>query len=266
MAKYRQIHTTYWNDSLILDLTPEQKYFYIYLLTNPNVKQCGIYEISLKQITYQTGYNIDTVLNLLDLFQKMNKIIYSKETNEIAVINFLKYNNSDSPSIKKCIEKDLCLVKNKDLIKAMAGESIETIDTVSIRCVSNNKNNNKNNNTNNNNKVAPKKFLKPSIDELKNYLNELGNNTEAEIMYDYYESKGWKVGNANMKDWKSAARNWLRRMEKNNTIKYPDYYSEEFSRKLQSEEEKLKYRNHLFSLGWECVYNPAAGNVWRKKS
>ena len=50
MAKYRQLHTTFWNDSLILDLTPEQKYFYIYLLTNPNVTQCGIYEISIKQM------------------------------------------------------------------------------------------------------------------------------------------------------------------------------------------------------------------------
>ena len=31
MAKYRQLHTTFWDDTLILDLTPEQKYFYIYL-------------------------------------------------------------------------------------------------------------------------------------------------------------------------------------------------------------------------------------------
>ena len=91
MAKYRQLHTTFWDDTLILDLTPEQKYFYIYLLTNPNVKQCGIYEISIKQISYQTGYNNDTINNLLELFQNIKKIVYSKDTNEVAIVNFIKY-------------------------------------------------------------------------------------------------------------------------------------------------------------------------------
>lgn len=147
MAKYRQLHTTFWDDTLILDLTPEQKYFYIYLLTNPNVKQCGIYEISIKQISYQTGYNNDTVYNLLDLFVNMKKIVYSKDTNEIALVNFIKYNGSDSPSIRKCIQKDLDSVKNKDLICCVHG-----VDTMSIECGSNNKNNNKNNNKENNKK------------------------------------------------------------------------------------------------------------------
>ena len=121
MAKYRQLHTTFWNDSLILDLTPEQKYFYIYLLTNPNTTQCGIYEISIKQISYHTGYNKDTVLNLLELFVELKKIVYSKETNELLLLNFLKFNASESPSIKKCIEKDLKAVKNKDLIQYIQG-------------------------------------------------------------------------------------------------------------------------------------------------
>lgn len=117
MAKYRQLHTSFWDDPLILDLTPEQKYFYIYILTNPNVKQCGIYEISIRQICFHTGYNSDTIRQLIELFEKMEKIKYSKETNEIVIINFLKYNYSNSPTVKKCIEKDFESVKNKELIK-----------------------------------------------------------------------------------------------------------------------------------------------------
>jgi hypothetical protein len=31
--------------------------------------------------------------------------------------------------------------------------------------------------------------------------------------YDYYASKGWKVGNASMKDWKAALRNWKRNVD-----------------------------------------------------
>ena len=34
--------------------------------------------------------------------------------------------------------------------------------------------------------------------------------TNGERFWDFYASKGWKVGNAAMKDWKSAARNWVR--------------------------------------------------------
>lgn len=34
MAVYRHIHIDYWQDGFVLDLTPEEKYFYIYLMTN----------------------------------------------------------------------------------------------------------------------------------------------------------------------------------------------------------------------------------------
>ena len=127
MAKYRHIHTTFWNDPLVLDLTPEQKYFYLYLLTNDKVKQCGIYEISLRQIVYQTGYNKDTILTLLAFFEDAEKIIYSANTNEILLRNFLKYNSSKSPKVIKCIEDELTEVKNPILL-----EHLRFDDTVSI--------------------------------------------------------------------------------------------------------------------------------------
>ena len=45
MAVYRHIHINYWQDGFVLDLTPEEKYFYIYLMTNSKTSQCGIYEL-----------------------------------------------------------------------------------------------------------------------------------------------------------------------------------------------------------------------------
>jgi hypothetical protein len=32
---FRKIHDTFWTDPDIEDLTPEQKFFYLYLITNP---------------------------------------------------------------------------------------------------------------------------------------------------------------------------------------------------------------------------------------
>lgn len=59
------------------------------------------------------------------------------------------------------------------------------------------------------------RFVAPTLEDIKNYIydNSLSNNpdNEAEKAFDYYTSKGWKVGNAPMKDWKAAIRNWCRR-------------------------------------------------------
>ena len=56
-----------------------------------------------------------------------------------------------------------------------------------------------------------KKFKKPTIEEIKEYCEERTNNINAEQFYDFYESKGWKVGNSLMKDWKASVRTWEKR-------------------------------------------------------
>ena len=117
MAAFRKISVTFWSDSFIGDLTPEQKYFYLYLMTNDKTTQCGIYETSIRKICFDTGYNSETVLKLLDFFQEKNKIRFSKETNEIALLNWVKFNDSNSPKVLSCVEKELKNVKNRVLIQ-----------------------------------------------------------------------------------------------------------------------------------------------------
>ena len=36
------------------------------------------------------------------------------------------------------------------------------------------------------------------------------NDVDPEAFFDFYESKGWKIGRNPMKDWKAAVRNWER--------------------------------------------------------
>lgn len=55
-----------------------------------------------------------------------------------------------------------------------------------------------------------KRFTPPSVDEVAAYCRERGNAVEAQRFVDFYASKGWKVGNAGMKDWHAAVRNWER--------------------------------------------------------
>lgn len=58
---------------------------------------------------------------------------------------------------------------------------------------------------------ARTRFAPPSVEEVKVRAKELGNESEAAAFFDYYESKGWKVGKTPMKNWKSALSGWIRR-------------------------------------------------------
>lgn len=55
-----------------------------------------------------------------------------------------------------------------------------------------------------------KRFTPPSVDEVAAYCRERGNVVDAQRFVDFYASKGWKVGNAGMRDWRAAVRNWER--------------------------------------------------------
>lgn len=138
MAVFRKIHTQFWGDPFTQDLTPEQKYFYLYLITNDKTKQCGIYEITKKQMCYDTGYNIDTVSKLLDFFISSKKIWYNSDTNELAIKNWDKYNGSSSPKVQSCINEELMSIKDTVLI-----EYLYSIDRVSILHRNKNKKKNK---------------------------------------------------------------------------------------------------------------------------
>lgn len=118
MGIKRIVDTSFWTDGKVDEFSPEDKYFMLYLLTNPFSKQLGIYEISIKQAAFQMGYSVDAFKVLLDRFEnKYNMILFSKETNEIAIINFLRHSvMKGGKPVEDCIRKEMSLVKNKSLI------------------------------------------------------------------------------------------------------------------------------------------------------
>ena len=53
-----------------------------------------------------------------------------------------------------------------------------------------------------------KGFVKPTIEQLKEYMTEQGMNDIAENWLNHYEANGWMVGKVKMKDWKASVRTW----------------------------------------------------------
>lgn len=121
MGYKRIVDTDFWTDGKVDEFSPEDKYFMMYLLTNPFSSLLGIYEISIKQAAFHLGYTQDTIHVLLDRFEnKYHMILYSPETNEIAIKNFLRHTIiKGGKPIADCLWRDIRKVKNKALIDAV---------------------------------------------------------------------------------------------------------------------------------------------------
>jgi hypothetical protein len=70
-------------------------------------------------------------------------------------------------------------------------------------------------------KIKTKRFIKPSIQEIKDYCLERKNNVDANKFFNHYEANGWKVGKNAMKDWKACVRTWEGNNFNNNTTQKP---------------------------------------------
>lgn len=133
VAIFRNVHVTFWTDAKVVDdFTPEDKYFYIYLLTNPHTNLCGCYEVSIKQMSDELGYNKETIEKLIDRFHKVHGVLdYNKQTKEMLIYNWSKYNWTKSPKLQAALSKEIPKVKSPAfsdyLNRVLSG------DTVSIR-------------------------------------------------------------------------------------------------------------------------------------
>ena len=120
MAIFRKLHTAFWQDAKVIEeLTPEDKFFFIYLLTNPATTQIGIYQITKKQMSFELGYSIESINSLMDRFENHHKLIkYNPYTREIALKNWGKYNldRSGKPMLD-CVKKELEEVSDISLIE-----------------------------------------------------------------------------------------------------------------------------------------------------
>lgn len=56
--------------------------------------------------------------------------------------------------------------------------------------------------------TAEKSLIPPSVESVRQYCLSRGNDIDPQAFVDFYESKGWLVGKAKMKDWQAAVRTW----------------------------------------------------------
>jgi len=54
-------------------------------------------------------------------------------------------------------------------------------------------------------------FRRPSVQDVAEYATGICANVDPQAFCDHYQSNGWRVGKAAMRDWKAAVRNWAKR-------------------------------------------------------
>ena len=116
MASYRNISMDFWTDSKVEDdFTPEDKYFYAYLLTNPQTNICGCYEVSFNQMSHHTGYTKDAISRLIRRFEDVHGVLrYCAETKEVLILKWYKYNWSKAEKTLVGVENVAKHIKSDD--------------------------------------------------------------------------------------------------------------------------------------------------------
>jgi len=139
----RGFNTDYWADSFVETLPAEGKLLYIYLWTNPQCNQAGLYEITLDRIAYETKLPVDSLPSLLKALEP--KVKWYGEHNIVWIKNFLK-RQAKSPKFLIAAAKSLAAVHNNGAVKELLEYNLQrysisipyqySIDTVAIPSIS----------------------------------------------------------------------------------------------------------------------------------
>lgn len=210
--------TNKWADNWFLNLSNDAKILFYYISEKCN--NAGFYEIHKPTMLVQTDMN---EARSRECFIEIKKAyIMSVDRQTIWLKNYIKYQRkiplkehiSNHKQIINILKSNLenpdKFPNNKDIINILP-ESIKPVKEVKTEKVKD--------------VTEPvKRFIKPTVEEIKAYmeLKYIPNaDYESNNFFNFYESKGWKVGRNPMKSWKSAIDGtWAKSIKEKNKDKF----------------------------------------------
>lgn len=97
----RSVDTRFWVDTWVRKLNPLDRYVFLYFLTNTHSSWCGVYELDMSMVAFETGIHETDLVNSI-LPRISSKIIYIDGW--VCIKNFEKYHSSKSADTQKGIE------------------------------------------------------------------------------------------------------------------------------------------------------------------
>lgn len=125
----RCINVRMWSDSWFEALPPDFKLVWVYLLTNEYTNMLGVYELSLKRISYDTGIEKETLSKAFEGFAKDSKAFYLFDK-WVVLPNFLKNQSLNPNMLKSAMQIYRNLPKEVKEIVLFDGEQTSRLEIV----------------------------------------------------------------------------------------------------------------------------------------
>lgn len=116
MSKKRYISDSIWTDPWFETQSPQKKLLFMYLLTNKLVAISWFYEITLRQISFDTWISQSDVNKYISDFENDKKVFY--HDGMICIVNFVKNQNikSEEDNMWKGIQREILELWEEKLI------------------------------------------------------------------------------------------------------------------------------------------------------
>lgn len=207
--KTRIIQTRFWDDEFISDCSLFTQHLYIYLLTSQYINICGVFQLPIKKILYETKLTEKQFEIAEQELSQADKVYFFKGW--VFVKNAMKNNNYiKSSSNQKAYEKELSRVSDdvRSFFDSTVGSTVYSTSTVTI----NNKQEirERDSTVGSTVKISQRKALPLTDSEIQELATSL-NKTPAKIKTLYEKILDYELSTGkSYKDYKATIRNWLR--------------------------------------------------------
>src|SRR3990167_3775253 len=221
--------TELWEEDWFISLQKDHRVFWIFV--KDNCDHAGIWKQNLTAFNRLFGYKVDFNQFLKAVNLDKQRVMKLKNGRYL-LTGFIPFQYGVSLNLLNRFHLSVynLLLENEVDLRSIRPQ-IEVIDRVKDKDKVKDKDN-----------LLKDKGVPKSIDEVKAFFV---NDLEAEKFWDYFSSNGWKIGGrAPMKDWKAAARNWIRKQIEFNKNGNPQNLSKGQLRTQASFEEFKKTREY----------------------
>ena len=115
MSKYRKIDVRIWNDAKFRDLSHNAKLVFFFLLTHPNMTALGAMRSTLSGLAEELDFELEAFREAFREAFAKGMVKHDSKACLIALPNFIKYNQPESPNVVKAWVNSLDLLPECDL-------------------------------------------------------------------------------------------------------------------------------------------------------
>lgn len=182
-------------------LEPKYKALYIHLLCIANVG--GVFEVDEESLRFHVK---DNTITAHDLFSRFGNRIQKvpNHPDKAVIVGYVDFQHSFSRHSNqwRWVQTELEKVGLTEEILAKMAEKVDAQMELALEITEKPpKTPHK----------SEKNIIPPTVEMVEGYCRARKNRVVAQAFCDFYESKGWKVGNVRMKDWQAAVRTWEKR-------------------------------------------------------